>query len=53
MRSPHYTTAGIIVLAFALTALLVRVADIVIYRLLGRQDDDAGRRVVRAPHQSC
>jgi hypothetical protein len=58
MRSPHYTTAGIIVLAFALTALLVRVADIVIYRLLGRLDvvsaenqeaiRERARRLVRA-----
>jgi small conductance mechanosensitive channel len=58
MRSPHYTTAGIIVLAFALTALLVRLADIVIYRLLGRLDvvsaenqeaiRERARRLVRA-----
>jgi moderate conductance mechanosensitive channel len=58
MRSAHYTTAGIILLAFALAAVLVRLADIVIHRLLGRLDivgteDQAAihqgaRRLVRA-----
>jgi small conductance mechanosensitive channel len=58
MRSPHYTTAGIILLAFALAAMLVRLADIVIYRLLGRLDvvsaenqaaiRERARRLVRA-----
>jgi len=38
MRSTHYTTAGIILLAFLLAALLVRLADIVVNRLLGRLD---------------
>jgi small conductance mechanosensitive channel len=36
MRSVHYTTAGIILLAFALAAVLVRVADVIVQRLLGR-----------------
>jgi small conductance mechanosensitive channel len=58
MRSVHYTTVGIILLAFALAAVLVRLADIVIHRLLGRLDivgneDQAAvhgvaRRLVRA-----
>ena len=58
MRSPHYTTAGIILLAFALTALLVRLADVVVNRLLGRLDvvsaenqtaiRDRARRLIRA-----
>ena len=58
MRSPHYTTAGIILLAFALAALLVRLADVVIHRLLGRLDvvsaenqtalRDRARRLIRA-----
>jgi small conductance mechanosensitive channel len=47
MRSAHYTTAGIILLAFALTALLVRLADVVIHRLLGRLD------VVSAENQAA
>ena len=38
MRSAHYTTAGIILLAFALATVLVRVADVVINRVLGRLD---------------
>jgi moderate conductance mechanosensitive channel len=58
MSSAHYTTAGIILLAFALAALLVRLADIVIHRLLGRLDvvsaenqtaiRERARRLVRA-----
>ena len=58
MRSAHYTTAGIILLAFALAAVLVRLADIVIHRLLGRLDlvgaedqaaiHERARRLVRA-----
>jgi len=58
MRSPHYTTAGIILLAFALAALLVKAADVVIHRLLGRLDvvstenqqaiRDRARKLVRA-----
>jgi moderate conductance mechanosensitive channel len=58
MRSPHYTTAGIILLAFALAALLVWLADVVIHRLLGRLDvvsaenqvaiRERARRLVRA-----
>jgi small-conductance mechanosensitive channel len=38
MRTVHYTTAGIILLAFALAAVLVYLADLVIHRLLGRLD---------------
>ena len=58
MRSPHYTTAGIILLAFALAALLVKTADVLIHRLLGRLDvvstenqqaiRDRARKLVRA-----
>jgi small-conductance mechanosensitive channel len=58
MRSPHYITAGIILLAFVAAALLVRLADIVINRLLGRLDvvsaenqiaiRDRARNLVRA-----
>ena len=58
MRSVHYATAGIILLAFALAAVLVRLADIVIHRLLGRLDivgtenqaaiHEGARRLVRA-----
>ena len=38
MRSVHYITAGIILLAFALTAVLVRLADAIVQRLLRRLD---------------
>ena len=58
MRSPDYTTAGIILLAFALAALLVKTADVLIHRLLGRLDvvstenqkaiRDRARKLVRA-----
>jgi moderate conductance mechanosensitive channel len=58
MRSVHYTTAGIVLLAFALAAVLVRLADVVIHRLLGRLDvvsaenqkaiRDRARRLIRA-----
>jgi small conductance mechanosensitive channel len=58
MRSVHYATAAIILLAVALAAVLVRLADIVIHRLLGRLDivgnenqaaiHEGARRLVRA-----
>jgi len=58
MRSVHYATAAIILLAFALAAVLVRLADLVIHRLLGRLDivgnenqaaiREGARRLVRA-----
>jgi moderate conductance mechanosensitive channel len=58
MRSVHYITAGIILLAFALTAVLVRLADAIVQRLLRRLDivgaenqaavRDRAERLVRA-----
>src|SRR5262245_20629459 len=58
MRSVHYTTAGIILLAFVLAAALVRLADVILHRLLGRLDvvsaenqaaiRDRARRLIRA-----
>ena len=58
MRSVHYTTAGIILLAFGLAAVLVRLADVVLHRVLARLEvagpenqaaiRDRARRLIRA-----